>query len=214
MLYFETRGRLILCWLLVSMGAMFPVGRANAQPRFEISMSKSLQSAANDSALASKEDAEAFLAQYLPIATNSNPKYRSGNGDVETQWITKAINFGTDENSNGIRVSMSEEVLEFRNGVRSAIASHQAEFSVEDVKISEREDSTDITENGEIALGIIFNCNSGKCIRTTYNGEPSRADWTDIYIQDASLRGRILKAFETLKRASGERGSRTDAKSP
>ncbi|WP_158818261.1 hypothetical protein [Methylocapsa sp. S129] len=175
-------------------------------------MPKSLQPAADDSAFASRESAEEFLARYLPIATAGNPKYRSGTAGVAMAWITKAITFGPGKNADGRLVSMSEEVLEFRNGVRSATGSHEAEFLIEDVQASEHTDSAALTEGGEIGLGIIFNCNSGKCIQSKYDGVPSSADQTDISIQDAILRGRILKAFQTLKQAAGDRKAPPDAK--
>jgi hypothetical protein len=180
---------------------------ANAQPGFEISIPKSLQPAADDSAFASKESAEEFLARYLPRATAGNPKYRSGNSATETAWITKTIKFKAGRNANDRLVSMSEEVLEIHNGVRSGTGSHEVEFSIEDVKVTEHSDSTTRTESGEIALGIVFNCDSGKCIKSTHNGSPSSTEWADIYIQSAALRGKILKAFEALKQAGGARNS-------
>ena len=109
---------------------------------------------------------------------------------------------------------MSEDVPEYRNGVRSPITSHETAFLLEDVEISERKDSPDVTESGARALGVIFKCHLGACIRSTYNGAPTSVEWTDIYIQDASSRSGILKALEALKRMSGERGLREDAKSP
>ena len=211
MLRFEVCDRAILYSLVACLGAMSPLGQAHARPGFENLMSNNLQWIADDVLFVSKEDAEKFLADALRRATSANPKYRSGSGGVETRWLTKAIAFETDKNSNGTRASMSEDVLEYRNGVRSPVTSHETAFLLEDVEISERKDSPDVTESGEGALGVIFNCHSGKCMRSTYNGAPTLVEWTDIYIQDASSRSGILKAFEALKRMSGERGLREDA---
>jgi hypothetical protein len=160
-----------------------------------------------DVTFASKEDAEQYLAQFLPKATAGNPKYRTNDPDLAMAWITKAVRFGPSANANGILVSMSEEVLEFRKGVRGAPTAHEVEFSIEDVQVSELTDSPDLTENGEKSIGIIFRCNSGKCMRSTYNRASSMVDWGDISIQDATSRGNILKAFQTIKRAAGDRKS-------
>jgi hypothetical protein len=200
--------------LLLCVGAVIPIGQGNAQPGFEISMSKNLQSATDVSAYASMEDAQEYLVRTLPIATANNPNYRSSADGVEMAWITQSIKFAPGRNGSGMLVSMSEAIFEFRNGVRAAAGSHQVEFSIEDVKISERRDGADLTASGEIALGVIFNCNSGKCIRSTYNGEASAVDWTDISIQDDALRGQILKAFETIQQAAGGGNQATGAKSP
>ena len=200
-----TIGRIALLGFCVSqLAGALPAGPADAQPGYGISMPDALQPTANVAAFASKEEAKAFLAHYLPIATAGNPRYRSDKAGVAMAWITKAITFATPADSNGILVSMSEDVLEFHNGVRAATGTHEAAFSIGDVKISERKESGDLTEAGEPAVGIIFNCHSGKCIRSAYDGHPSLTDWTDISIQDAALRGRILAAFETLQRPGGD----------
>jgi hypothetical protein len=178
---------------------------AMAQPGFEISMPNNVQTASDDSPFASKQEAEAYLSRFLPIATAGNPKYRSPNGGTETAWITRAVKFGHSKNPTGISVSMSEEVLEFRHGIRSATGAHEVAFQIEDVKIAERKDSGDVTEKGEPALGIIFNCHSGQCIQSTRDGKQSASEWADIYIQDATLRAKILKAFETLKQGAGDK---------
>jgi hypothetical protein len=177
-------------------------------------MSNSVQAASDIAAFSSREVAENFLARFLPIATAKNPRYRSDQAGVAMAWITRDVKFAPDKTANGISVSMSEEVLEFRNGAQTSTGSHQVEFSLGDVKISERRDGADLTESGEIALGVIFNCHSGKCIRSTYNGQPSSVDWTDISIQDDALRGQVLKAFEAVQQAPGEPNAPAGAKTP
>jgi hypothetical protein len=148
---------------------------------------------------ASKTAAEELLTRTLPAATAGNPKYRAADkSDVTTQWLTKKISF-RGSGTGGVAVSMSEEIVEFKNGVRGSVGSHEAEFSLEDIRISERKDSTDIAENGERARGIIFNCIVGNCIKAKWGGNPSTSAWTDIYLQDDALRANILAAFEALK---------------
>jgi hypothetical protein len=196
----------VLCCLSVWMTGLFPLGPAHSQPGYAISITNSARSI-QDATFASKEDAQQYLAQYLPKATAGNPNYRTNDPDLAMAWITKAIQFGPSANANGILVSMSEEVLEFRKGVRGAPIPHKVEFPIEDVQVSELTDSPDVTENGEKSIGIIFRCNSGKCMRSTYNGASSMVDWGDISIQDATSRGNILKALQTIKRAAGDRKS-------
>jgi hypothetical protein len=199
MWHFTPRGLAIFCFLAICAAAAPSSEHANAQPGFEISMPKIAQPVADEAAFASKQEAEEFLARYLPIATAGNPRYRSQEPGVATAWITKAVKFEPGKNAHGRLMSMSEEVLGFRNGVQATTGSHEVAFLIEDVKITERRDPGTITENGDISLGIMFNCNSGKCIQSTYDGKQSSTDWGDISIQDATLRNKILKAFETLK---------------
>lgn len=168
-------------------------------------MPDNLQLAAADAPFASTKDAEDFLARALPRATAGNPRYRSPNDATETAWVTKSVKFGPGgDDARGRRVSMSEEVLEFRNGARSNTGSHEVSFLLGDVKIAERTDSGDVTQDGAAALGIIFNCNSGKCIQSVSDGKQSQTEWADIYIQDSLLRDKILKAFERIQRTTGE----------
>jgi hypothetical protein len=107
--------------------------------------------------------------------------------------------FGPSNSASGTFVSMSEEVLEFHNGARISTGSHQVAFAIEDVKISERTDSGDLTEAGDVALAVMFTCNSGKCIQAYYGGKPSTTDWADISLQDETIRNNIRKAFETIQ---------------
>jgi hypothetical protein len=191
-----------LASVLLFASAVSPVEQAFARPKLGNFMPKDLQSAAGDAGFASKEDAEAYLARALPNATANNPKYR-GEAGALTQWVTKELTFTPSKNPNGVLVHMSEEVLEFRNGVRTSTGSHEVQFQIEDVAISELKDSTDLTEAGEQGQGIIFRCASGKCVAHKWNGVDSSADWTDLSIQEPTLRAKILSAFQALKRAVG-----------
>jgi len=154
--------------------------------------------AADETAFSSRKEAEDFLARTLPLATAANPKYVSKADKVQTVWLTKSIAFGDGPPGHGIQVATDEEFTEIRAGVPTP-GTHQAVFSLGDVNISMETSDTDVTEAGEPALGIIFNCVAPKCIQAKWSGQTSPSDSTDIYLQDATLRVRILAAFEFLK---------------
>jgi hypothetical protein len=164
-------------------------------------MGKSMSAAmstSSESAFSSREDAEQFLARALPLATAANPGYVSKADKAETRWLTKSIEFDDHPAGKGIRVIMDEEFSEVRAGV-SKTGTHEAAFSLGEVRVSPHKDATAITEAGEPALGIIFNCVSPGCIQAKWNGVESSSDWTDIYLQDGAMRVRVLAAFEFLK---------------
>jgi hypothetical protein len=144
----------------------------------------------------SRADAEAFLTRELPIATAANPYYRGKDDGVETQWLTKSVRF-TDGPDGAIVVAMEEEFTEIRANSRKP-GTHEASFSLREVRISTRTDDTQLTPSGE-DLAIIFNCAAPKCVHAKWNGEASTSDWTDISLQDPSTRGRILAAFKYLE---------------
>lgn len=178
------------------------VAPAGAEPNLEKSMSAET-STPNKSAFSSREDAERFLAGALPLATAANPRYFSTADKVETRWLTKSVEFRDGPAGQGIQVFMDEEFTEVRAGVTTP-GTHQAAFSLGEVKVSPHKDETATTDAGEAALGIIFNCAAPGCIQAKWNGAESSADWTDIYLQDAALRGQILAAFEFLKSGGHE----------
>jgi hypothetical protein len=188
--------RRIAAWLLaICAGA----ATFSAPARSEAEKSApSQKSAANDPAFPSRKDAEDFLARTLPLATAGNPKYYSKADKVETRWLTKSIAFSDAVPGQGIQVSTDEEYTEVRAGVATP-GTHQAVFSLGDVSITLETSDTDFTEAGEPALGIIFKCAAPQCIQAKWSGQASSSDWTDIYLQDATLRARILAAFEFLE---------------
>jgi hypothetical protein len=173
--------------LAVGFGALTLACEAQAWPGLEISMSNSVHPAADAAPLAPKEAAEKFLAEALPAATAANPKFRTGEG-VLSAWITRTVKFEDAKGSNDVIVSMSEDALEFRNGAQTAT-----------VAITERRDLGTIAETGEPAMSVMFQCNAGKCIRAAYDGKPADVDMTDISIQDAAARAKVLAAFQMLK---------------
>jgi hypothetical protein len=174
--------------------------QAVARPGFEVLVSSSVHPAAAVLPFASKEGAKAFLAEALPRATAGNPKYRSSAEGVLSAWITRSIKFENAKDSNDLIVSMTEDALEFRGGAQTARGTHDTQFVLGAVTISERRDEGTLDENGKPALAILFQCASGKCIRAVYDGEPTMVDLTDISIQDAKLRAEILAAFQMLER--------------
>jgi len=190
-----------IAWIALAVAPLL-AREAGAEPRAGISMPGIVQGASETVASAPAEAAESFLAHALPLATAGNPKFRSPEPGVLMAWITRSIAFSRLPHAKGITVAMSEEVQEFRNGVLSRSGSHDTEFSLADVAIAELRDGGDLTESGDKAIGVIFRCKSGKCIRAHYDGAPATVDATDISIQDDAMRADILRAFETLKRAS------------
>ncbi len=191
-------GRLLL-------GATVLAPAADAAPRAAPeAVMLNAQSRVRNVDFATKEEAEAFLAKALPEATAANPKYRAADGGL-TQWLTRAVVFGPGASPSGVAVEMKEDVLQFRDGRQTSKGTHEVRFLLEDVQVSELAGSADLTENGEKALGIIFRCNSGKCIEAKWDGVPSPSDWSDISIQDPAMRAKILAAFKALKRIAGNR---------
>jgi len=197
----STGPRLAILWSVsVGVAAMFPAGAARCEAGMEVSMSDGPRPLSEIPEFASAEEAKAFLARYLPIATAANPRYRSKDSSVETQWILKSIRFDRDPATNRTLASINEAILEYSNDALSAEGAHEAVFWLDDVQVSERRDSPDFTSAGEPAIGIIFNCKSGKCIQSVYMGAKSSKEWSDVYIQDEKSRAAILKAFKTLER--------------
>ena len=154
--------------------------------------------ATNEAGFSSRKAAEDFLARAIPQAISANPKYRSKKDNVETIWLTKSIEFGDGSPGRGVQVTMDEDFTEIRGGVPTH-GTHQAVFDLGEVSVSMHADESDVAETGGPALGIIFNCVAPKCIQAKWNGQPSSSDWTDIYLQDGTLRARILAAFAFLK---------------
>jgi hypothetical protein len=148
-----------------------------------------------------RQAAQDFLSRTLPLATAGNPKYRSGGGEELTAWLTKSVHFAPGPRASGTKIAMSEEAIVFRDGAQTAINAHEVAFAIEDVRIFEYEYPSDTTETGEKAVGVMFRCKTGKCIRSKWNGQVSDAQEADLYLQDATLRGRILKAFAILAKA-------------
>ncbi len=150
----------------------------------------------------SRADAEAFLSNALPAATAANPKYRTPGTDYDRRWLIKSITFPRAEGG-GVIVSIDETFEDYRDGALVSQGTHQARFAIDDVTIS-LETADDESEKGGKAQGVLFQCVGAACIHAVWDGEPSLSVRTDIYVQDANLRDKILSAFRALQ----EKGSR------
>jgi hypothetical protein len=148
-------------------------------------------------AFATAAEAEEFLSRAIPAATATNPKYRTPGSEIERRWLAKRIAF-RHAAGGGIVVATDEAIEDYRNGAQSGHGTHQAEFALNDVTISP-ETAGDVTETGEPALGIFFKCAGAPCIHAVWDGQKSVSPTTDIYIQDATQRERILAAFRSLQ---------------
>jgi hypothetical protein len=146
----------------------------------------------------SRAEAEAYLARAVPAATQANPKYRSPGSDALRRWLTKSAEFH-DSGDGAVVVSTNETFEDYRDGSLSGRGTHEATFAIDDVRVSV-ETAPDLTESGEPALGVLFSCAGAPCIEAVWDGQKSMAAETDIYIQDAAQRERILAAFEALRR--------------
>jgi hypothetical protein len=202
----HSKAPLLAALALVSIGAAAFATATKAAPplRATPTMPDASFRAAQPTEFTTKEEAEAFLVKNLPLATASNPKYRGANGAL-TEWLTKEVVFGPSGSPNGISVAMKEDIRDFRDGRQTATGTHGVAFLIEDVQISELTDGTEVTENGDKAFGVIFRCNSGKCIDAKWNDVPTPSDWSDISIQDRAMRLNVLAAFQALKRIVGDR---------
>jgi len=150
---------------------------------------------------ASQTDAEAFLSGALPAATAANPKYRTPGTDYDRRWPIKTVTFSRAE-GDGVIVSTDEDFEDYRGGALVSRGTHQARFAIDDVKISP-ETTDDVSEKGEKARGVLFQCVGAPCVHAVWDGKQSVSARTDIYVQDSNQRERILSAFRVLQ----EKGS-------
>jgi hypothetical protein len=147
---------------------------------------------------ASEADAEAFLTAALPAATAANPKYHSPGTDYDRRWLIKTVTFSRAE-AGGVIVSLDEDFEDYREGAIVSRGTHQARFAIDRVTISP-ETTDDVSDEGERALGVLFQCSGAPCVHAVWDGKPSDSARTDIYIQDANQRDRILSAFRALNK--------------
>lgn len=154
-------------------------------------------------AFASSADAEAFLSEALPAATAANPKYRTPGTDTDRRWLIKTVTF-SQAGDGGVIVSADEDFEDYRHGAVVSRGSHQAKFAIDDVTVS-LETTDDVSETGEKAQGILFQCIDAPCVRAVWDGKPSVSARTDIYIQNANQRDRILRTFQALQKRGASR---------
>jgi hypothetical protein len=187
--------RLLMTMVAVTLAAIF-AERLSTPSSAETSME--VQMADNSVPKnASHTDAEAFLSNALPAATAANPKYRTPGTDYDRRWLIKTITFSRAE-SGGVIVSLDEDFEDYRDGALVSRGTHEATFAIDDVTISP-ETADDVSEKGDRALGVLFQCVGAPCIDAVWDGQKSVSARTDIYVQDLSHRERILSAFRALQ---------------
>ena len=138
-----------------------------------------------------------YLARALPRATAQNPKYTAAGDGAVSQWLTDEASFSTDAEG-AVTVTMRESYTVSKGG-KTTPGAHEASFSLADVEIADFTAPHDLAPDGAPARGIIFTCAKPHCIAARWSGAPSRADKSDIYIQDPATRAKILAAFRRLQ---------------
>jgi hypothetical protein len=146
---------------------------------------------------ANSAETEAYLTATVPEAVAANPKYRAKVTGALTRWTLKSIAFGKTPDDS-VEVSTDESFEEYRGG-KVTPGTHRARFPIDDVTVENEVSDFDTTESGAPALGVIFRCKGAPCIHANWNGDDSMSAWTDIYIDDAKTRERVLAAFQALK---------------
>ena len=81
---------------------------------------------------------------------------------------------------------------------------HEAAFSLADVEITEFTEAGDVTPEGAASRGVMFTCKTPGCVSAAWGGKPSKADKTDISLQEDATRAKILAAFRQLKSGAGK----------
>ncbi len=135
-----------------------------------------------------------YIAAALPKATSANPLYLTKADGTVSSWLTEAVSF----RDNGSEIVMRERFTQTKAG-KATDGRHEATFSLTAVTVSEFTEPGDVTPSGEPAKGILFTCLKPGCVAAVWGEAPSRADKTDISIQDASTRARLLAAFRRLQ---------------
>jgi len=198
----ETTMRLLTTTIAVTLVAMPAGGHSTSSAAAEATMEVQMADNAVPT-FTSPTDAEAFLSDAVPAATAANPKYRTPGTDYDRRWLIKAITFSRAEGG-GVIVSTDEDFEDYRAGALASRGKHQARFAIDDVKISP-ETADDVSEKGEKAIGVLFQCLGAPCVHAVWDGQPSVSARTDIYIQDANQRERILSAFRALQNKGASR---------
>ena len=146
---------------------------------------------------ASRAEAQHYLAAELPRATAANPNYRTLSDGTVSQWLTQEIQFG-----DNATVRMRERYTQEKDG-KTAPGTHEATFSLAEVEILDFTEAGDVTPEGAPARGVLFKCKAPGCVAAAWGSQPSKADKTDISIQDDATRAKILGAFRFLKTNAG-----------
>jgi hypothetical protein len=147
----------------------------------------------------SRAQAMDFLAAALPAATAANPKYRTVGDGTVSRWLTQEIRFS---GTGAVTVEMRESYTQEKDG-KTTSGTHAATFSLADVELTEFAEPGDVTPEGAPSRGVLFSCKAPGCVAAVWGGQGSKADKTDISLQDDGARAKILAAFRYLKTNKG-----------
>lgn len=145
---------------------------------------------------ATRAQAMDYLAGALPAATAANPKYLTKADGTVSQWLTESVHF--EEAGGGVTVTMRERFTQTQGG-KTTEGKHDAEFALNEVTVSEFTEPGDVTPAGDPALGILFTCAKPGCVAAHWGEAASRADKTDISVQNPQTRADLLAAFRRLQ---------------
>jgi hypothetical protein len=148
---------------------------------------------------ASHQQAMDYLAAALPRATAENPQYRTLSDGTVSQWLTQEVRFS---GKGAVRVEMLESYTQTKDG-KTTPGTHAATFSLADVEVTEFTEPGDVTPDGAPARGVLFSCKAPGCVAADWGRQASKADKTDISLQDDGVRAKILAAFRYLKTSAG-----------
>jgi hypothetical protein len=95
-------------------------------------------------------------------------------------------------------VTMRERFTQTQGG-KTTEGSHEAAFALNAVTVSEFTEPGDVTPAGDSALGILFTCAKPGCVAAHWGEAASRADKTDISVQNPQTRADLLAAFRRLQ---------------
>ena len=76
--------------------------------------------------------------------------------DYDRRWLIKTVTFSRAD-TGGIIISLDEDFEDYRGGGLASRGTHQARFAIDDVTISP-ETTDDLSDEGEKALGVLFQC--------------------------------------------------------
>jgi hypothetical protein len=166
--------------LVAGLALVFPGDPAMAQPPF-----------------ATPKQAMDFLADALPKATVDNPKYLTKKDGTLSRWLTQELRFTSGADS-AIGVAMRETYTQEKDG-KATPGQHEAAFSLGEVEITEFTEPGDVTPSGDAARGLMFTCKAPGCVAAKWGEQSSRADKTDVSVQDDATRAKLLAAFRYLQ---------------
>lgn len=137
-----------------------------------------------------------YISRALPKATADNPKYLTKADGSVSQWLTQDIKFTTARGA--MQVVMRESFTQEKAG-KTIPGRHEAAFSLGEVEISEFTEAGDVTPIGQASRGLMFTCKAPGCVAAKWGDQRSRADKTDISVQDDATRAKLLAAFRYLQ---------------